>query len=459
MGGKCPKNCKDLENIFPCFKKSINLENEDTNPNNPSTLNNNNPNISIRIVKKETLQIDTKNTEKAPLNNGNINVPNNYINGYNNFINISQKKNPYFSNDDLIKIYKILEDEKNLNFEKIKIRRYKIGNLIGQGSYGKVYEALDEERGQLIAVKIIDKKRLNSFSSNSNSSISSIESEIEILSKLNHKNIIKYYGSLQSKNHLKIFLEYCEGGSIAKMLLNYKSFTENIIRKYTKEMLEGLEYLHAHNIIHRDIKGANILVDRNGTCKLSDFGGAKIIKDEEFNQSRNYSMKGTPNWMAPEVIKNNETTRFSDIWSIGCTVIEMITGKPPWSNYKNPFKILFQIMNSLEPPEIPNNCSGTLSNFISCCLKVNPTERLNVTQLLRHPFILGTLTQRVKEVSSDFVSNLSGDVETIIIQKKISDSDKSENGNFISNINNINIIINEERNSEQTDNDINVLKK
>ena len=459
MGGKCPKNCKDLENIFLCFKKSINLENEDTNPNNPSTLNNNNPNISIRIVKKETLQIDTKNTEKTPLNGGNISAPNNYINGYNNFINLSQKKNPYFSNDDLIKIYKILEDEKNLNLEKIKIRRYKIGNLIGQGSYGKVYEALDEERGQLIAVKIIDKKRLNSFSSNSNSSISSIESEIEILSKLNHKNIIKYYGSLQSKNHLKIFLEYCEGGSIAKMLLNYKSFTENIIRKYTKEMLEGLEYLHAHNIIHRDIKGANILVDRNGTCKLSDFGGAKIIKDEEFNQSRNYSMKGTPNWMAPEVIKNNETTRFSDIWSIGCTVIEMITGKPPWSNYKNPFKILFQIMNSLEPPEIPNNCSGTLSNFISCCLKVNPTERLNVTQLLRHPFILGTLTQRVKEVSSDFVSNLSGDVETIIIQKKKSDSEKSENGNFISNINNINIIINEERNSEQTDNDINVLKK
>ena len=459
MGGKCPKNCKDLENFFPCFKKSINLENEETNPNNPSILNSNNPNINIRIVKKETLQIDTKNTEKAPLNNGNINIPNNYINGYNNFINLSQKKNPYFSNDDLIKIYKILEDEKNLNLEKIKIRRYKIGNLIGQGSYGKVYEALDEERGQLIAVKVIDKKRLNSFSSNSNSSISSIESEIEILSKLNHKNIIKYYGSLQSKNHLKIFLEYCEGGSIAKMLLNYKSFTENIIRKYTKEMLEGLEYLHAHNIIHRDIKGANILVDRNGTCKLSDFGGAKIIKDEEFNQSRNYSMKGTPNWMAPEVIKNNETTRFSDIWSIGCTVIEMITGKPPWSNYKNPFKILFQIMNSLEPPEIPNNCSGTLSNFISCCLKVKPTERLNVTQLLRHPFILGTLTQRVKEVSSDLVSNLSGDVETIIIQKKISDNDKSENGNFISNINNINIIINEERNSEQTDNDINVLKK
>ena len=449
MGGKCSK----LYEKLPC-KKKTQKENNEIISNNPSSINKNNESIIIsRKITQKSITNNSNNSEKVSINEKKKK--------FNSQIIISPKKNPqypYFTEEDMIKIDKILEEEKKQNFENIKIRYFKIGNLIGQGSYGKVYEALDEERGQLIAVKVIDKKRLNSFSSNSNSSISSIESEIEILSKLNHKNIIKYYGSLQSKNHLKIFLEYCEGGSIAKMLLNYKSFTENIIRKYTKEMLEGLEYLHAHNIIHRDIKGANILVDRNGTCKLSDFGGAKIIKDEEFNQSRNYSMKGTPNWMAPEVIKNNETTRFSDIWSIGCTVIEMITGKPPWSNYKNPFKILFQIMNSLEPPEIPNNCSGTLSNFISCCLKVKPTERLNVTQLLRHPFILGTLTQRVKEVSSDLVSNLSGDVETII-QKKISDNDKSENGNFISNINNINIIINEERNSEQTDNDINVLKK
>lgn len=118
------------------------------------------------------------------------------------------------------------------------------------------------------------------------------------------------------------------------MLEIYKSFHENVIKKYTKQILEGLEYLHAHNVIHRgnnkvviclDIKGANILVDRDGLCKLSDFGGAKVIVDEiEFKQQN--SFKGTPNWMAPETVKSMEYTRFSDIWSLGCTVIEMSTG-------------------------------------------------------------------------------------------------------------------------------------
>jgi hypothetical protein len=120
-------------------------------------------------------------------------------------------------------------------------------------------------------------------------------------------------------------LEYCIGGSVSKLLETYKSLSESIIRKYTQQILEGLEYLHCHNIIHRDIKGANILVDRDGICKLSDFGGAKIIEEEI--DIRKQSFKGTPNWMAPETVKKLEYSRFSDIWSLGCTVIEMSTGK------------------------------------------------------------------------------------------------------------------------------------
>jgi serine/threonine protein kinase len=117
------------------------------------------------------------------------------------------------------------------------------------------------------------------------------------------------------------------------MLEVYGKFNENLIRKYTTQILEGLEYLHSHNIIHTgisefkyiDIKGANILVDKEGVCKLSDFGGAKNIVDE-FDFKREYSFKGTPHWMAPEMIKNLKVSRFSDIWSVGCTVIEMATG-------------------------------------------------------------------------------------------------------------------------------------
>lgn len=134
------------------------------------------------------------------------------------------------------------------------------------------------------------------------------------------------------------------GGSIATLLSRYEKFPENVIRSYAKEILEGLEYLHAHNVIHRDIKGANVLVDGNGVCKLADFGGAKKICSNALLNS----FKGSPYWMAPEVIKQSGYGRYvllfvvsfarnrqADIWSFGCTIIEMATGKPPWGELAN----------------------------------------------------------------------------------------------------------------------------
>ena len=443
MGGKCSKLCKK----FPCNKKRQ-TDNNEIISNNPSSLNKNNESIIIsHKITKTTITNNSNNSEKSPIKKKNKK--------FNSQIIISPKRNSiysYFSEKDMIKINKLLEEEKNQNFENIKIRHFKLGNLIGQGSYGKVYEALDEERGQLIAVKIIDKTRLN----NINNSITKIESEIEILSKLHHKNIVKYYGSSQSKNHLQIYFEYCENGSIEKMLKNYKNFPEKIIQKYTKEMLEGLEYLHAHSIIHRDIKGGNILVDRNGICKLSDFGVSKKIKDD-LDKSNSYSIKGTPNYMAPEIVKNNDViTRFSDIWSLGCTVIEMINGKPPWSNIKNPFNVLFKIANSKSPPDIPKNCSFNLRDFISCCLKINPYERLNVTQLLKHPFITGNLTKEVKNDSVFFSefddNNVSSDMEKIVILQKKKSGESDDNNNR--NSHRMSSDFNDEKKSDISDNDI-----
>jgi len=109
---------------------------------------------------------------------------------------------------------------------------------------------------------------------------------------------------------LFIFLNsYIIGGSISKLLGTYKTFPENVIRKYTIQILEGLEYLHSHNVIHRDLKGPNILVDRDGVCKLSDFGGSKIMAETLDLKKQKYSFKGTPNWMAPEVVKNLDYSR------------------------------------------------------------------------------------------------------------------------------------------------------
>lgn len=126
--------------------------------------------------------------------------------------------------------------------------------------------------------------------------------------------------------------------------------------------------VNAYSIIFlSDIKGANILVD-SGLCKLSDFGGAKVIVEElEFQQQR--SFKGTPNWSAPETVKSMTYSRFSDIWSVGCTIIEMATGQPPWAEFKNPMATLYNLANANSPPAFPEHLSDTCKHFLSCCLK------------------------------------------------------------------------------------------
>lgn len=147
-----------------------------------------------------------------------------------------------------------------------------------------------------------------------------------------------------------------------------------------------------------DIKGANILVDRYGVCKLSDFGGAKLITDEF--DLKNNGIQGTPNWMSPESIKSSEFTRFSDIWSLGCTVIEMATGQPPWAEYKNPMSVLYYIGNLNSMPPIPENLSAELKDFLKCCMRIEPKERRNVYELLTHPFITGDII-----VDNNFIKN------------------------------------------------------
>ena len=160
----------------------------------------------------------------------------------------------------------------------------------------------------------------------------------------------------------------------------YRNFKETIIRKYTVQILEGIEYLHSHNIMHRDIKCANILINRDGVCKLSDFGGAKIIKDI-FDITKS-SIEGTPNWMAPEIVKKAEATRFSDIWSIGCTVIEMFQGKPPWSNYYTAISVMNCIYNTKEPPEIPaqDECQ-----YCSYAVNYVPGKPVNASFFIHFP--------------------------------------------------------------------------
>ena len=244
-----------------------------------------------------------------------------------------------------------------------------------------MYEYFNKDNGNIYAVKELNIEILNKKIDNINSVI---KNEIDLLSKMNHINIVKYYGSFVKGIKLNIVLEYCRDGSLLTALKKFKKFDdETLIRKYVSQILDGLEYLHIHNIIHRDIKCANILLDK-GTCKLTDFGGAKIIKNDI--NSLSSSFIGTLNWTAPEIILNSKASRFSDIWSIGCTILEMYQGEPPYYDKKDPINV-YKSIGKKELPKIPEGMSEQLKDFVKKCLVFEPIKRYNVYQLKKHPFL------------------------------------------------------------------------
>ena len=186
---------------------------------------------------------------------------------------------------------------------------------------------------------------------------------------------------------LHIFLEFVPGGSIASLLSKFGPFAERVISVYTRQILEGLEYLHRNQIMHRDIKGANILVDNAGVVKLADFGASRQLADLVTMESGFKSMKGTPYWMAPEVIKQTGHGRQADIWSVGCTAVEMATAKPPWSEYVTQVSALFHIASAKGPPPLPAGLSPEALDFMLLCFNRVPKDRPNATRLLQHPFV------------------------------------------------------------------------
>ncbi|XP_015884780.1 mitogen-activated protein kinase kinase kinase 5 [Ziziphus jujuba] len=267
------------------------------------------------------------------------------------------------------------------------------GKLIGRGTFGSVYLATNTETGALCAMKEVD---LIPDDPKSAECIKQLEQEIKVLQHLKHQNIVQYYGSEMVDDHFYIYLEYVYPGSINKYVREHcGAMTESIVRNFTRHILSGLAYLHSKKTIHRDIKGANLLVDNLGTVKLADFGMAKHLT----GQSYDLSLRGSPYWMAPEVIKavikkdaNPDLALAVDIWSLGCTVIEMFTGRPPWSDFTGP-QAMFKVLN--KSPPIPETLSSEGKDFLNCCFQRNPAERPSAIMLLEHPFVRNSHDQNV----------------------------------------------------------------
>ncbi|KAL8237473.1 hypothetical protein R6Q59_018554 [Mikania micrantha] len=266
------------------------------------------------------------------------------------------------------------------------------GEFLGSGSLGPVYEGFNE-MGYFFAVKEV------SLLDQGSQRIIQLEQEISLLSQFHHENIVQYLGTDKDDSKLYIFLELVTKGSLARLYQIYE-LGDSQVSDYTRQILSGLNYLHERKVAHRGIKCANILIDASGSLKLADFGLATTLNDTQCVKS----IKGIASWMAPEVVNrsNRGYGLAADIWSLGCTVLEMLTSKVPYSNCET-MRTLFKIGIG-DLPHIPNTLSAEARDFILKCLQVNPDNRPTTAELLKHPFVNRSMNLGVAS------GNNSGDV-------------------------------------------------
>lgn len=261
------------------------------------------------------------------------------------------------------------------------------GKLIGKGSFGRVYLAFNVATGEVIAVKQVEIPRTKSDRQDTRQldMVDALYQEMYMLRDLDHDNIVQYLGYGRDNDVVNIFLEYVSGGSISSRLSLQGAFEEPLVRYFTRQIVAGLNYLHGRNILHRDIKAANILVEADGICKISDFGlSKKNDYDEVYDENSRMSLRGSIYWMAPEVVKNEPYSAKVDIWSLGCTVIEMFTGQRPWLTL-NQIATLYNL-GCQKSPTLPENISDIGKDFLTQCFIIDPNKRPTAATLLTHPF-------------------------------------------------------------------------
>ncbi|KAL1944514.1 hypothetical protein VTO73DRAFT_2944 [Trametes versicolor] len=263
------------------------------------------------------------------------------------------------------------------------------GALIGAGSFGKVYLGMDAATGLLMAVKQVELPTGSAPNEERKKSmLSALEREIELLRDLQHENIVQYHSSCIDDDHLNIFLEYVPGGSVTSLLRNYGAFEEPLVRNWVRQILLGLNYLHSRDIIHRDIKGANMLVDNKGGIKISDFGISKKVEDNLLPGHRAHrpSLQGSVFWMAPEVVQQKAYTFKADIWSVGCLVVEMLTGEHPWPTLSQ-MQAIFKVGSAKAKPTIPPDISAEAVDFLEKTFELDHELRPSAAELFKHPWV------------------------------------------------------------------------
>ncbi|RNF07231.1 mitogen-activated protein kinase kinase 2 [Trypanosoma rangeli] len=254
------------------------------------------------------------------------------------------------------------------------MENYLIVELIGEGSFGKVYKARRKGTGQVVAMKFIVKKGKN------DKELLNLRSEIEIMTKLDHDNIITLLEAFETQQEFVVVMEYAQG-ELFEILEDDKKLPEDVVRRISKQLVQALHYLHSNRIMHRDMKPQNILIGQNGSVKLADFGFARSMS---YNTMVLTSIKGTPLYMAPELVQEQPYNHSADLWSLGCILYQLYYGKPPF--YTNHlYKLINQIVN--DPVKFEDPISSDFKSLLKGLLTKSFSARLNWPHLLNHQFV------------------------------------------------------------------------
>jgi len=270
-------------------------------------------------------------------------------------------------------------------------QHYKIIKLIGKGEFGKVFKGEDTRTGQVIAIKEVP---INSGDKQFMAEeLTRVMREAELMKLLQHPNVVRYFDFVNEQTSLYIILEFMDSGSLGGYIKSFSDsgVTEEAAKVYIAQVLSGLNYLHSHQILHRDIKADNILIDKKGECKLADFGVAKQLKD---GATKAYTFCGTTCFLAPEILLGEGQGLASDIWAVGCTLIELLTGKAPYQDVPM-VSVWMRITEDPHPP-LPDNISATFKEFLLLCFEKDPEKRSSAAALLQHPAIADTVADLEK---------------------------------------------------------------
>ena len=384
------KSTEKLNMQIKSFKDELNLNlNLNENENNLN-YNNNNQDKLIRVNNSKINSYDKlNNPRKSKSSQKNKSIDNNII----QLEETHKKNNIYMESSLSLTDYIKNFYKKNKKYPNTNLSFYKYGRLIGQGAFGKVNLGLNVLTGRVVAIKSFNKKNFDTKTD----FMKKIIYETNLMKKLNHKNITKILEMFEDDKYILIIMEYINGGNLFSFVKKRRKLSEKISKFLFKQIILGLQHIHSHNIVHRDVKLENILIDLNNTIKICDFGIGRVLSNPD---DLLYDQCGTPMYMAPEILFSSQDKGYKgfpvDIWSAGIALYIMLSGTLPFSvkkedslndnkNKKKNWALKQAIMYS-QPKKI-EKISEKAKDLLHGLLNKDPDKRLTIDEILNHPWL------------------------------------------------------------------------